>query len=111
MKKTLLSTLLLCTFVNIYAQEMLFERIYDETLSQASYIIANSNKEAIVIDPKRDVDTYLDFATKHELKIKYVTETHIHADYLSDSIEFTKATANLNLTLYFQRESKSRTMR
>lgn len=98
MKKTLLSTLLLCTFVNIYAQEMLFERIYDETLSQASYIIANSNKEAIVIDPKRDVDTYLDFATKHELKIKYVTETHIHADYLSGARELAKA-ANAQMML------------
>lgn len=92
MKKTLSSTLLLCPFVNIYAQEMLFERIYDETLSQASYIIANSNKEAIVIDPKRDVDTYMDYANKHGLKILYVTETHIHADYLSGARELAQAT-------------------
>lgn len=99
MKKTLLSTLLLCTFVNIYAQEMLFERIYDETLSQASYIIANDKNEAIVIDPKRDIDTYLEYAKKNGLTIKHVTETHIHADYLSGAPELAKATqANLLLS-------------
>src|SRR5690606_36106739 len=98
MKKTVSSTLLLCTFVNIYAQEMLFERIYEETLSQASYIIPNSNKEAIVIDPKRDVDTYMDYANKHGLKILYVTETHIHADYLSGARELATA-ANAQLIL------------
>lgn len=67
----------------LQAQSMLFERFYDETLAQASYIIANDKKEAIVIDPKRDIDTYLDFAKVNDLKIKYVTETHIHADFLS----------------------------
>lgn len=74
------------------AQSMLFERIFDETLAQASYIIANEKKEAIVIDPKRDIDIYIDYATKHGLKIKYVTETHIHADYLSGAQELAHAT-------------------
>ncbi|UYW02613.1 MBL fold metallo-hydrolase [Flavobacterium agricola] len=71
---------------------MIFERIYDETLSQASYIIANENKEAIVIDPKRDIDTYIDFAKQNGLEIKYVTETHIHADFLSGSRELAQVT-------------------
>ena len=76
----------------IHAQSMQFERVFDETLAQASYIIANENKEAIVIDPKRDIDTYLDFAKKHGLTIKYVTESHIHADYLSGAPELARAT-------------------
>lgn len=83
------------------AQSMLFERIYDETLAQASYIIANENKEAIVIDPKRDIDTYLKFAADNKLTIKYVTETHIHADFLSGSRELAKAT---NATLLLSDE-------
>lgn len=82
-----------------YSQKMTFERFYDETLAQASYIIANDKNEAIVIDPKRDIDTYLDFAKANGLTIKYVTETHIHADYLSGAQELAKAThANLLLS-------------
>lgn len=81
------------------AQQITFERIYDETLAQASYIIANDKNEAIVIDPKRDIDTYLDYAKQKSLTIKYVTETHIHADYLSGAPELAKATqANLLLS-------------
>ncbi len=76
----------------VKAQEVIFERIFDETLAQASYIIANRNKEAIVIDPKRDIDTYVDYANRNGLKIKYVTETHIHADYLSGARELAHAT-------------------
>ena len=75
-----------------FAQETIFERVFDETLAQASYIIANDKNEAIVIDPKRDIDTYLNFAKTHNLKIKYVTETHIHADYLSGARELALAT-------------------
>ncbi len=76
----------------INAQVIQFERFYDETLAQASYIIANEDKEAIVIDPKRDIDTYISYAKEKGLKIKYVTETHIHADYLSGAPELAKAT-------------------
>ncbi|RRA89837.1 MBL fold metallo-hydrolase [Paenimyroides viscosum] len=83
----------------INAQVIQFERFYDETLAQASYIIANDKNEAIVIDPKRDIDTYLEYAKKNGLTIKYVTETHIHADYLSGAPELAKATqANLLLS-------------
>jgi hydroxyacylglutathione hydrolase len=63
---------------------MLLERIYDEDLAQASYVIGcQATGEAIVVDPRRDVDEYLEFAAKHGLRIADVTETHIHADYLS----------------------------
>lgn len=76
-----------------FSQSLFFERVYDETLSQASYVIGNTaTKEAIVIDPKRDIDTYLDIAKANHLKITHVTETHIHADFLSGSRELAAAT-------------------
>ena len=103
MKHKLLLFKTLCVFLvshyTLNAQIMKFERIYDETLFQASYIIANDKNEAIVIDPKRDIKTYLEYAKKNGLTIKYVTETHIHADYLSGAPELAKATqANLLLS-------------
>ena len=76
-----------------FAQGLFFERIYDETLSQASYVIGDAQtKEVIVIDPKRDIDTYLQIAEKHNLKITKITETHIHADFLSGSRELAAVT-------------------
>lgn len=79
---------------------MFFERIYDESLAQASYIIGCQAKGvAIVIDPKRDVDTYLEVANRNNLEITNVTETHIHADFLSGSRELVAATgASLHLS-------------
>ncbi|MCR8670005.1 MBL fold metallo-hydrolase [Agrococcus sp. HG114] len=72
---------------------MLLERIYDEDLAQASYIIGcQATGDAIVVDPRRDVDAYLDFAAKHGLRIAHVTETHIHADYLSGTRELAART-------------------
>lgn len=67
---------------------MFFQHVYDKTLAQASYLIGCQAKgEAIVIDPKRDVDTYLQIAAQNNLKITKVTETHIHADFLSGARE------------------------
>ncbi len=72
---------------------MLFERIYEPGLAQASYFIGcQASGEAIVIDPKRDIDSYLQFAEQKKMNIKYVTETHIHADFLSGARELAKAT-------------------
>lgn len=72
---------------------MLLERIYDEDLAQASYFIGCQAKgEAIVVDPRRDVDTYLALASKNSMKIVAVTETHIHADYLSGTRELAAKT-------------------
>lgn len=72
---------------------MLLERIYDEDLAQASYVIGCQAKgEAIVVDPRRDLDVYLDLAAKNGMKIVAVTETHIHADYLSGTRELAVAT-------------------
>ena len=67
---------------------MLLERIYDEDLAQASYFIGCQAKgEASVVDPRRDLDVYLGLAAKNGMRIVAVTETHIHADYLSGTRE------------------------
>jgi glyoxylase-like metal-dependent hydrolase (beta-lactamase superfamily II) len=47
---------------------------------------------AIVIDPKRDIDTYLEIAEQENLTITHITETHIHADFLSGSLELQSQT-------------------
>ena len=76
-----------------FAQTLFFERIYDETLSQASYIVGDAQtKEAIVIDAQRDIDIYLEIARKNGLKITKIAETHIHADFLSGSRELAAVT-------------------
>ncbi|EMQ99280.1 rhodanese-like domain-containing protein [Paeniglutamicibacter gangotriensis] len=72
---------------------MLLERIYDEDLAQASYFIGCQAKgEAIVVDARRDIRVYQDLAAKNDMKITAVTETHIHADYLSGTRELAAAT-------------------
>lgn len=72
---------------------MLLERHYDEALAQASYLIGCERaREAIVIDPNRDIDRLTRAAAAHGMRITHVTETHIHADYLSGSRELARAT-------------------
>src|SRR5579872_2144067 len=72
---------------------MFFRQFYDEWLAQASYMLASTEtKEALVVDPRRDVDVYLAIAAEHEFRIVAVTETHIHADFLSGSRELAAAT-------------------
>ena len=70
---------------------MLLERFYHEGLAQASYLVGcQATGEAIVIDPNRDAEPYLAVAAAHGLRITQVTETHIHADYLSGSRELAR---------------------
>lgn len=72
---------------------MLFERIYDEDLSQASYLIGCQAKgEALVVDGRRDIAVYQALAEKNGMKIVAAAETHIHADYLSGTRELAAAT-------------------
>src|SRR5680860_550702 len=72
---------------------MLIERIYDEDLAQASYLLGCQAKgEAMVVDGRRDIAVYQDLAAKNGMKIVAVTETHIHADYLSGTRELAAAT-------------------
>ena len=63
---------------------MLLRTVYDESLAQAAYLIGcQATGEAIIFDPERDVDRYIDLAAEHGLTIVASAETHIHADFLS----------------------------
>lgn len=71
---------------------MFFRELYDQALAQASYVIGcQATGEAIVIDPLRDPAPYLDVARAEGLRITHVTETHIHADFVSGSRELRAA--------------------
>ena len=72
---------------------MFFRQIFEEGLAQASYIVGcPESEEALVVDPRRDIDVYLRIADENDLKITGVTETHIHADFLSGARELAAAT-------------------
>lgn len=67
---------------------MFFQRIYDPKLAQASYLIGcQRTGEAVVVDPNRDVQQYIAVAAKEGLRVTHVTETHIHADFVSGARE------------------------
>ena len=72
---------------------MFLKRYYDEGLAQASYLLGCARTgEAIVIDANRDIEQYLATAAAEKLRITHITETHIHADYVSGSRELAHAT-------------------
>jgi hydroxyacylglutathione hydrolase len=70
---------------------MYFKQFYLGCLAHASYLIG-SEGEAAVVDPQRDVDQYIDEAAAEGLKIKYVIETHLHADFVSGHRELAART-------------------
>ncbi|MFY7964743.1 MAG: MBL fold metallo-hydrolase [Chitinophagaceae bacterium] len=70
---------------------MFIQQLYTGCLSEAAYYI-ESNGEAAVIDPLRDVDEYLQLATSRNAKIKYIFETHFHADFVSGHLDLATAT-------------------
>jgi hydroxyacylglutathione hydrolase len=70
---------------------MKIEQIYTGCLAQGAYFIV-SDGEAVVIDPLREVTPYIEKAKKENVKIKYVLETHFHADFVSGHIDLAKAT-------------------
>lgn len=72
---------------------MIFEQHYLDCLSQASYFIGDeTSKRAVVVDPRRDIQPYLDSAAEHGMIIELVMETHFHADFLSGHLELAEAT-------------------
>jgi len=72
---------------------MFFKHFYDSDLAQGSYLIGcQASGDAVVVDARRDVDVYLREAAAQGLVITDVTETHIHADYLSGSRELAQRT-------------------
>jgi glyoxylase-like metal-dependent hydrolase (beta-lactamase superfamily II)/rhodanese-related sulfurtransferase len=70
---------------------MIIEQIYTGCLAQGAYYI-ESNGEAVVIDPLREVEPYIQKASKNGAKIKFVLETHFHADFVSGHVDLSKKT-------------------
>jgi hydroxyacylglutathione hydrolase len=81
---------------------MHFERFEDPYLSHYSYAVGCPGAgEVAIVDPRRDVDVYLDFAARQGWRIRYVLETHIHADFASGARELAeRAGATLALSAY-----------
>ena len=70
---------------------MYFEQFYLGCLAHASYLLV-SGGEAVVVDPQRDVEIYLEAASKHRASIRHVFETHLHADFVSGHKELAERT-------------------
>ena len=70
---------------------MFIKQLYTGCLSEAAYYI-ESGGEAAIIDPLRDIDVYLDLARERKAAIKYIFETHFHADFVSGHLDLAKAT-------------------
>ncbi|QDT95208.1 MBL fold metallo-hydrolase [Gimesia aquarii] len=71
---------------------MYFQRYYLDCLSLASYLIADKQTgKAVVIDPQRDIEVYLNDAKEHGFQIEHVILTHFHADFISGHIELREA--------------------
>jgi hydroxyacylglutathione hydrolase len=70
---------------------MFIQQLYTGCLSEAAYYI-ESNGEAAVIDPLRDIDSYLQLANERKAQIKYIFETHFHADFVSGHLDLAAAT-------------------
>ena len=70
---------------------MFIQQLYTNCLSEAAYYI-ESDGEAAIIDPLRDIDAYLQLAKERNTTIKYIFETHFHADFVSGHLDLAKAT-------------------
>ena len=70
---------------------MYIQQLYTNCLSEAAYYV-ESKGEAAIIDPLRDIDTYLQLAHQRKATIKYIFETHFHADFVSGHLDLSKAT-------------------
>ena len=70
---------------------MFIEQLYTGCLSEAAYYV-ESNGEAAIIDPLRDIEEYITLANERKAKIKYIFETHFHADFISGHLDLAKAT-------------------
>jgi len=67
---------------------MLLQQFYLKCLAHASYLVADErSKQAVVVDPQRDIEQYMTFAAEHGLSIGHVVLTHLHADFLAGHLE------------------------
>src|SRR3982751_5106931 len=72
---------------------MYIEQLYTNCLAEAAYYI-ESDGEAAIIDPLRETEPYISLAEKRGAKLKYVFETHFHADFVSGHIDLAKKTGS-----------------
>ncbi|MBL7700109.1 MAG: MBL fold metallo-hydrolase [Chitinophagaceae bacterium] len=70
---------------------MLIKQLYTGCLSEAAYYI-ESNGEAAIVDPLRDIEDYLQLASEQNAQVKFIFETHFHADFVSGHLDLHKAT-------------------
>jgi hydroxyacylglutathione hydrolase len=70
---------------------MFIKQLYTGCLSEAAYYI-ESEGQAAIVDPLRDIEAYLDLANERKATIKYNFETHFHADFVSGHLDLGKAT-------------------
>src|SRR6185436_5408403 len=70
---------------------MFIKQLYTGCLSEAAYYI-ESDGVAAIVDPLRDIDGYLQLARERNAEIKYIFETHFHADFVSGHLDLQKAT-------------------
>lgn len=80
-----------CGYLHFKPIEMIIEQIYTGCLAQGAYYIQSSN-EAVIIDPLREVEPYIQKAARNKAGIKYVLETHFHADFVSGHLDLAKKT-------------------
>ena len=78
-----------CNFTFSNLLKMKIEQIYTGCLAQGAYYI-ESNGEAAIIDPLREVEPYIEKAERDRAKIIYVFETHFHADFVSGHLDLAK---------------------
>jgi len=83
---------------------MFVKQLYTNCLSEAAYYI-ESDGEAAIIDPLRDIEEYLHLAKERNAGIKYIFETHFHADFVSGHIDLSKAT---NAPIIYGPETQTR---
>ena len=79
--------------IEMSTDRVIIDRIYTPGLAQVAYLVADEAAgEVAVIDPRRDVDAYLDWAAERGFRISAILETHIHADFVSGSLELAART-------------------
>ncbi|MCA9860097.1 MAG: MBL fold metallo-hydrolase [Thermomicrobiales bacterium] len=72
---------------------MIIDRVFTPGLAQVAYLVADERTgDVSVIDPRRDVQVYLDWANERNLRISAILETHVHADFVSGALELHNAT-------------------
>lgn len=72
---------------------MIIDRVFTPSLAQVAYLIADeASGDVAVIDPRRDIQAYLHWATEHGLRISAILETHVHADFVSGAPELAATT-------------------